>query len=67
MFNCKDSKVEIEPINILFTKPPGPFSEFVEVETDDGKGLNAGTWFEREDGLWCLRITMLPRKRVRDV
>lgn len=49
------------PINILFDGPPSHESgRFVEVETDDGKSVNAGEWIEREDGLWSLRITELP-------
>jgi hypothetical protein len=50
-----------QPINIIFDGPPGPESGcFVEVETDDGKSLNAGEWKQRTDGLWSLRITELP-------
>ena len=52
-----------QPINIIFDGPPGPESgRFVEVETDDGKSINAGEWIERKDGLWALRITELPNK-----
>ena len=48
-------------INILFDGPPSNKSgRFVEVETDDGKSINAGEWNEREDGMWALRITQLP-------
>jgi len=48
-------------INIIFDWPPSHDSgRFVEVETDDGKSINAGKWVEREDGLWALRITELP-------
>ncbi|MBC8459657.1 MAG: hypothetical protein H8D67_16830 [Deltaproteobacteria bacterium] len=48
-------------INIIFDGPPSHESgRFVEVETDDGKSINAGKWVEREDGLWALRITELP-------
>ena len=48
-------------INIIFDGPPGPVSgRFVEVETDDGKGIKVGEWIEREDGFWALRITELP-------
>ena len=49
------------PINIIFDGPPGPeCGRFIEVETDDGKSINAGEWIEREDGLWALRVTSLP-------
>lgn len=48
-------------INIIFDGPPGPEAgRLVEVETDDGKSINAGEWMERPDGLWALRITRLP-------
>ena len=44
-------------INIVFDGPPGPEAgRFVEVETDDGKSINAGEWIKRPDGLWALRI-----------
>lgn len=49
------------PINIIFDGPPGAVAgRFVEVETDDGRSINAGEWIERTDGLWALRITNLP-------
>lgn len=45
-------------INVVFDGPPGPESgRFVEVETDDGKGVGIGQWIERADGYWSLRIT----------
>jgi len=51
-----------QPINIIFDGPPGHDAGcFVEVETDDGKSVNAGKWIERDDGLWALRITELPK------
>ena len=47
-----------QPINIIFDGPPAPESgRFIEVETDDGRSINAGEWTQREDGLWALRIT----------
>lgn len=50
-----------QPINILFDGPPGAIAgRFVEVELDDGSGVNAGEWIHRPDGLWALRITELP-------
>ena len=52
-------------INIIFDGPPSHESgRFVEVETDDGKGINAGEWIERDDGYWALRITELPTGRL---
>ena len=60
---CKYRNTEEDvPINIIFDGPPGPNAgRFIEVETDDGKSINIGEWKRREDGLWSLRITILPR------
>jgi len=56
---------QYKAINIVFDGPPGPESgRFVEVETDDGKSINAGQWIERSDGFWVLRITALPLKEA---
>lgn len=46
-----------EPIDIVFTAPPGPANEcvFVEVE-QNGRSIDIGEWIERPDGLWALRI-----------
>jgi len=50
-----------QPINVIFDGPPGPESgRFIEVETDDGHGINVGEWVKRKDGYWALRITELP-------
>jgi len=47
-----------ETLHVVFDGPPGPQSgRFIEVETPDGRGVNAGEWHEREDGYWELRIT----------
>ena len=44
-------------IDIVFDGPPAHESgRFVEVEDSEGKGINIGTWIEREDGFWVLRI-----------
>lgn len=44
-------------IRIIFDGPPSHESgRFVEVEDADGHSIKAGTWHEREDGLWELRI-----------
>lgn len=51
-----------QPINILFSGPPGPSGcEFVDAETDDGKPIRVGEWIERPDGYWAIRITELPK------
>lgn len=44
-------------VNILLRRPPGPDSDFVEVETDDGHSVSVGEWTHHPDGLWALRIT----------
>ncbi len=52
-----------QAINIIFDGSPSHGSgRFIEVETDDGKSINAGEWIEREDGMWALRITELPQR-----
>lgn len=57
-----------DAINIIFDAAPGPVSgRFVEVETDDGKSINAGTWKERADGLWSLRIKGMPSKKLTEL
>ncbi len=44
-------------IRIVFDGPPAHESgRFVEVEDTEGRGLDAGEWHERSDGLWELRI-----------
>jgi hypothetical protein len=49
-----------QAINIIFDGPPGPDrAGFVEVETDDGKSINAGKWIP-DGNFWKLRITELP-------
>lgn len=46
-----------QPINVVFDGPPSHQSgRFVEVEDDDGRGLSVGTWIERPDGFWVLRL-----------
>lgn len=49
-----------ENIHIVFNGPPGPEAgRFVEVETPDGKGLNAGEWRQVGD-FWHLVICRTP-------
>ncbi len=49
-----------EPIHIIFDGPPSRESgRFVEVETPDGRSINAGEWVKRDDGLWALVIPLL--------
>jgi hypothetical protein len=44
------------PVNVVMTEPPGPTSQFVEVEDDEGRGLSVGEWRQRPDGMWSLRL-----------
>lgn len=51
------SDTEAMRLHIVFDGPPGPEAgRFVEVETPDGRSVNAGTWHERDNGYWELRI-----------
>lgn len=45
---------------IVFDGPPGPVAgRFVDVEDAVTRaGLNVGTWIDRGDGYWALRITV---------
>ena len=49
--------VALKMIHIVFDGPPGPEAgRFVEAEDADGKSINVGTWYERSNGYWELRI-----------
>lgn len=46
-------------IDIVFDGPSGPESpRFIEVENDSGHSIRFGTWVDRGDGTWAIRITM---------
>ena len=50
--------MKLKWLDIVFDGPPGPVSgRFVEVETTEGKSIRLGTWVQRPDGYWVLRIT----------
>jgi hypothetical protein len=53
-------KIEgVSALHFVFDGPPGPESgRFVECETPDGNGINAGEWRERSDGLWELVVSL---------
>lgn len=56
----------MKQLHFVVVVPPGPESQFVEVEDEHGKSFNAGEWRKRDDGLWEL-IVKLPtafRERV---
>jgi hypothetical protein len=47
----------LKPVDVVFDGPPGHESgRFVEVENGEGKSLNVGTWIDRKDGMWALRV-----------
>ena len=46
------------PIDIVFDGPPGPNGpRFIEAESPPGISIRFGTWLQRPDGYWVLRIT----------
>ena len=57
--------VQTETIDVVFDGPPGPQpGRFIEVEkTSDGTSINAGSWHERPDGKWALRLVCVPEHR----
>jgi type II secretory pathway component PulM len=42
-------------IKIIMAQPPGPTSEFIEIEDEHGHGLKVGTWEEHGE-YWALVI-----------
>lgn len=55
---------ETDLIHIVFDGPPGPEAgRFVDVETEDGKGVRVGTW-QRHGDLWHL---VLPTTALRKI
>ena len=61
LYRYRPPPPETKALNIIFDGPPAPEAgRFVEVETDDGRSVNAGEWTNRPDGMWALRITQLP-------
>lgn len=50
-----------EEVHVVFDGPPSHESgRFVEVENAQGRGIRAGEWQERKDGLWAL-VFKFPR------
>lgn len=48
-------------LRVVFDGPPSHESgRFVECEDARGRGVNAGEWRQRSDGLWELVVTELP-------
>jgi hypothetical protein len=46
-------------VDVVFDCPPGPETSprFIEVEDATRRSIRFGTWIERDDGRWALRIT----------
>ena len=42
-------------IRIIMARPPGPDSEFIEIEDENGHGLKLGKWEEHKEN-WALVI-----------
>lgn len=40
---------------IVLARPPGPESDFVDIEDEDGKSVRFGQWYRRGN-FWVLRI-----------
>lgn len=46
---------EIQEIHVVFDAPPGRhMPTLVEVEDENGRGIDVGKWRERPDGYWEL-------------
>ena len=59
-----ESSNEIELVDIVYDGPPSnETGKFVEVEDQTGKSISVGTWLEREDGYWVLRIPTIKRRK----
>lgn len=45
-------------VDVVFDGPPAAESgRFVEVEDHLGRSIQFGSWVQRPDGYWCLRLT----------
>jgi hypothetical protein len=66
---CAAARKEVPPtreIHVVFDGPPETESgRFVEVETADGRGVAAGRWLHRPDGLWALVLETVSRDVAR--
>jgi len=52
-------------IDIVFDGPPPHESgRFIEVEDAEGRSINVGTWLQRTDGYWVLRLSPPPTPDV---
>ncbi len=59
------AELRAQIVDVVFDGPPGPEGgRFVECEDADGVSINAGNWWQREDGYWALRIVRPPTRTV---
>jgi hypothetical protein len=57
LLECADRVRRMRELHIIFDGPPSHESgRFIEVEDENGRGVNAGEWRKRNDGLWELVI-----------
>lgn len=56
----RSSASPLKFVDVVFDGPPGPVpGRFVECESPQGVGVSVGTWIDRRDGYWALRIPVL--------
>ena len=54
-------------VEIAFDSPPNRnHGRFVEVESVEGRSMSFGTWIQKPDGSWVLRIYLLTITDIRD-
>ena len=47
-------------LRVVFDGPPGPEAgRFVEVEREDGSGVDAGEWKDIGGGMWALYLNVI--------
>jgi hypothetical protein len=52
-------------VDVVFDGPPGPVTgRFIETEDDQGNGWGRGSWHDRGDGTWALRIPVAPKRPI---
>ena len=53
---------DMQEIRVVFDGPPGrDMPTFLEVEDENGRGVNFGLWRERPDGYWELVFRAVDR------
>ena len=50
------ASLRFRTIDFVCATPPGPDSDFVEVESPPGTGFALGEWLQRDDRYWVLRF-----------